>query len=431
MSFTPFFALARRDIRLFFLDRRAVLMSFLAPILIGSFFGYIFGGSPKDEPASKIEVAAVNQDTTGISGKIVSSLTSESAFHVKPMSADEARTAVRSGKITVALVIPPGFADRAVGAFLRGFGQPQIQLLYDPSHGPELQMVRGILTQHVIEVVSREAFSGTDSAKYLDEAMREVNAAPVMDPAERTAIRRLLTDIGGLNQQQRGSLQSPMRAGFTMPYSVKEEAITARAGTPYNGMAHAFAGMAVQFILFMGIDAGLVVLAQRQTGLWKRLQAAPISRFTVIASRAFSAAGISALILTVVFGFARAVFNVRVEGSFPGFLGVCLAFSLMTAAFGLLVAVLGKTPEATRGMAILITLLLVMLGGSWIPAFLFPAWLQKLSFMVPTRWAVDGLEGMLWRGLGWDAAVGPILALLGFALLFGAIAIWRFRWETE
>ena len=431
MSFTAFFALARRDIRLFFLDRRAVLMSFLAPILIGSFFGYIFGGSPKDEPASKIEVAAVNQDTTGISDKIVSSLTSESAFHVKPMSADEARTAVRSGKITVALVIPPGFADSAVGAFLRGFGQPQVQLLYDPSHGPELQMVRGILTQHVIEVVSREAFSGTDSAKYLDEAMREVNAAPVMDPAERTAIRRLLTDIGGLNQQQPGSPQSPMRAGFTMPYRVKEEAITARAGTPYNGMAHAFAGMAVQFILFMGIDAGLVVLAQRQTGLWKRLQAAPISRFTVIASRAFSATGISALILTVVFGFARAVFNVRVEGSFPGFLGVCLAFSLMTAAFGLLVAVLGKTPEATRGMAILITLLLVMLGGSWIPAFLFPAWLQKLSFMVPTRWAVDGLEGMLWRGLGWDAAVGPILALLGFALLFGAIAIWRFRWETE
>ena len=252
-----------------------------------------------------------------------------------------------------------------------------------------------------------------------------------MDPAERTAIRKLLTDIGGLNQQQAGNPMSPTRAGFTMPYTVKEEAITAHPDTPYNGMAHAFAGMAVQFILFMGIDAGLVVLAQRQSGLWKRLQAAPISRFTVIGSRAFSAAAISALILTVVFGFARIVFNVKVEGSFPGFLGVCLAFSLMTAAFGLLVAVLGKTPEATRGMAILITLVLVMLGGSWVPAFLFPSWLQKLSFLVPTRWAVDGLEGMLWRGLGWKAAVDPILALLGFAVLFGAIAVWRFRWETE
>jgi ABC-2 type transport system permease protein len=78
-----------------------------------------------------------------------------------------------------------------------------------------------------------------------------------------------------------------------------------------------------------------------------------------------------------------------------------------------------------------VTLLLVMLGGSWIPAFLFPEWLQKLTFLVPTRWAVDGLEGMLWRGLGWNAAVGPILALLGFAALFAAIAVWRFRWETD
>jgi len=431
MNFTAFFALARRDVRLFFLDRRAVVMSFLAPILIASFFGYIFGGAAKDEPASKIEMAAVDRDASGISAHIVAALKADPALQVKKLSLEDAREAVRSGKITVAAVIPAGFADGAVRAFLRASEQPEIQLLYDPSHGPEVQMVRGILTQHVIEAVSSEAFGGSNAPKYLDEAMRDLNAAPGMDPSDRSAIRRLLTDIGGLNQRQRENPQSPVRTGLNMPYKVREEAVTAHHGVPYNSMAHSFAGMAVQFILFMGIDAGLVVLAQRRSGLWKRLQAAPISRFTVIGSRTASAAGISALILTAVFGFARLVFNVRVEGSFPGFLGVCVAFSLMTATFGLLIAVLGKTPEATRGIAILVTLLLVMLGGSWVPAFLFPAWLQKLTFLIPTRWAVDGLDGMLWRGLSWNAAVGPILALLGFAILFAAVAIWRFRWETE
>ena len=431
MNSTAFLALARRDIRLFFLDRRAVVMSFLAPILIASFFGFIFGGAADQGPASKIEVAAVNQDSADLSAKIISSLRSEPDFHVKIMPLEEARAAVRSGKITVAVVVPSGFGDSAVRAFLRGFDKPEIQLLYDPSHGAEVQMVRGILTQHVIEVISRDAFSGADSTRYLSDAMRDLDGATGMDPADRSAIRRLLTDIGGLNQRQLDNPQNPVRSGFTMPYTVKEEAVTAHHGTPYNSMAHSFAGMAVQFILFMGIDAGLVVLAQRQNGLWKRLQAAPISRFTVIGSRTASAAAISAIILTVVFGFARAVFAVKVEGSFAGFVGVCLAFSLMTATFGLLVAVLGKTPEATRGMAILITLVLVMLGGSWVPAFLFPAWLQKLTFLVPTRWAVDGLDGMLWRGLGWNAAIGPIAALLGFTALFGAIAVWRFRWETE
>jgi linearmycin/streptolysin S transport system permease protein len=431
MNLTAFLALARRDIRLFFMDRRAVMMSFLAPILIGSFFGYIFGGAGKDEPASKIEVAAVDLDSSAISSKIVAALKAEAALHVKKMPLEDAREAVRGGKIVLAAVIPAGFGDSAVRAFLRASDQPEIKLLYDPSHTAELQMVRGILTQHVIETVSQEAFNGESAPRYLDDAMRELNAATDMDPADRSAIHKLLTDIVSLNQRQRDNPQSPVRSSLKMPYTTHEEAVTARHGVPYNGMAHSFAGMAVQFILFMGIDAGLVVLAQRRSGLWKRLQAAPISRFTVIGSRTASAAAISALILAAVFGFARVVFAVKVEGSFPGFLGVCLAFSLMTATFGLLIAVLGKTPEATRGIAILVTLLLVMLGGSWVPAFLFPEWLQKLTFLVPTRWAVDGLDGMLWRGLGWNAAVGPILALLGFAALFAAVAVWRFRWETE
>ena len=61
MNFAAFFALARRDLRLFFMDRRAVIMSFVAPILIGSFFGYLFGDVSDREP-SKIGVSVVNQD---------------------------------------------------------------------------------------------------------------------------------------------------------------------------------------------------------------------------------------------------------------------------------------------------------------------------------------------------------------------------------
>jgi ABC-2 type transport system permease protein len=195
-------------------------------------------------------------------------------------------------------------------------------------------------------------------------------------------------------------------------------------------MAHSFAGMSVQFILFMVIDVGLIMIMQRKAGLWKRLQAAPLSRFTVIASRTASASLISMLILTVMFGFARAVFGVKIEGSFAGMAGVCAAFSIMAASFGLLIAMLGRTPEGTRGISIFVTLILVMLGGSWVPTFIFPRWLQKLTVAVPTRWAVDGLDGMVWRGLGFDAALPAIAALLGFAVLFGSIAIWRFRWDA-
>ena len=217
-----------------------------------------------------------------------------------------------------------------------------------------------------------------------------------------------------------------------MPYTVSQEAVTARKGVQYNSMAHSFAGMCVQFILFMGIDAGMVVLHQRRSGLWKRLQAAPLSRYVIIGSRAASAAIVAMVIMLTVFAFRARGLRGPDRRQFPGLPRACAWPSRsMTATFGLLVAVLGKTPEATRGIAILVTLILVMLGGSWIPAFIFPQWLQRVTFAVPTRWAVDGLDAMVWRGSGFDAAVGPIAALFAFAALFGAIAVWRFRWESE
>jgi ABC-2 type transport system permease protein len=124
-------------------------------------------------------------------------------------------------------------------------------------------------------------------------------------------------------------------------------------------------------------------------------------------------------------------FGVRIEGSVVGFVALILAFAILTAAFGLLIAALGKTPEATRGLAIFVTLVMVMLGGAWVPAFIFPAWLQTVSLVTPTRWAVDGFDAMTWRGLGIDAAVVPVLVMLGFALIFAFVAILRFDWDES
>jgi len=72
---------------------------------------------------------------------------------------------------------------------------------------------------------------------------------------------------------------------------------------------------------------------------------------------------------------------------------------------------------------------MVMLGGAWVPAFIFPDWLQRVTLVIPVRWAVDGLDAMTWRGLGLDAAILPTLVLLGFSVLFGLLALARFRWE--
>ena len=73
MPITPLIAMVRKDLQLFFADRRAVIMSFLVPIAIASFFGSIFSGPSKNAEAAKIPVAIVDQDSSPISNGIVAS----------------------------------------------------------------------------------------------------------------------------------------------------------------------------------------------------------------------------------------------------------------------------------------------------------------------------------------------------------------------
>ena len=433
----PFLALVRKDLLLFFGDRKAVIVGILVPIVLASFFGYLFGGQKGSAEMSKVPLLVVDQDDSDISRGLITQLAGDKNLDVKPSTLDAAREAVRKGKATATIVIPKNFGKNAGRALFTAASKPQLDVLYDPSHNVELGMVKGILAGAVMQTVSKEMFTGSGGREIVNESLAQVEADSQLPPEIRKPLRDLLSNVKELNQRQDErrtagtSGQAEVSGGLTMPYETREEAITSGQDVEYNGYAHAFAGMGVQFILFMGLDVGIALLTLRQTGLWQRLRAAPLSRTMLLGSRTVSASLMAGFILAVLFSFARLVFGVRILGSFAGFVAVCAAFSLMTAAFGLMVAALGGTPEATRGYSIMATLFMVMLGGAWVPTFIFPAWLQKLTVVIPTRWAMDGLDSMTWRGLGFSSALTPIVLLLFFALLFGGVAVTRFRWRTE
>jgi ABC-2 type transport system permease protein len=370
-------ALVRKDLVLYFSNKRALLITLAAPILIAAFFGSVMGGPPKKP--TRIPVAVVDLDSSEISKRIVAAIRADSTFDVKDATAPEAIELVRSAKARAAAIIPAGFGDAAPKAFFQASAaKPEIVIHYDPSQAMTLPMVKGLLTQHIVASLGQAA----------------------MGPAS-----------------------------FTLPFSTRDAEVTSGSDRKYNGYAHAFAGMGVQFILFMGIEIGVGLLLMRRMGLWKRLRAAPVSRSLLLGSRVVSGTLIAGLLLIGIYGAAIAIFGVRIEGSVAGFLLVGVSFAVLTSTFGLLIAALGKTPEATRGLAVLATLLLVMLGGAWVPSFVFPEWLQTATLVVPTRWAVDGLDAMTWRGLGFDAAWKPSLAMLGCSALCAWIAVRRFAWE--
>ncbi|MCS0582480.1 ABC transporter permease [Massilia pinisoli] len=421
---TAFLALVRKDLILYFSDKRALLMHLVLPIVIAAFFGSVFGGG--SAKGGGIDVALVQQDTSDAGNRIAAGLKADPNLHVTPMDLTQARDAVRKGSQAIAIVLPAGFAEAAGTAMFSNQEKPAIPLLYDPSQPAVLAMVKGMLTQQVMQVVSAEMFGGPMGRKLTERSLQQLDANNVQDPALRdmlVAVRK----YESLPRTEGADGAAPR--GLAMPFTTHDEGLTSGpVAQGYNPYAHSFSGMGVQFILFMGVNMGIGMLLARRSGVWDRLLAAPVTLTQVVLARGVSAAIIAFGLLCAIFAVAVLAFHVQVS-SVPGFVGVALGFGALTAAFGLLVAAFGKTPEAARGIAMFATLIMVMLGGAWVPSFMFPAWVQQLTMVVPTRWAIAGLDAVTWRGLDAAAALPAVAVLLGFALLFTVAAVWRFKRE--
>jgi len=193
MSLMPLYAMVRKDLLLFFGERRSVILSFVVPIAIASFFGSIFSGPGSSEPA-RIDVAVVDHDNSTISKAIVAGARVDKNLKLSMPAEPEARDAVKRGKMSVAVIIPKGFGEASGKAFLGIGAQPAVGLLYDPSHGTELAMVRGILTQHVMQAVSKEMFGGAQGRSLVEQTLPQVDSLP-MERNQKAALLQMLKSV--------------------------------------------------------------------------------------------------------------------------------------------------------------------------------------------------------------------------------------------
>ena len=79
----------RKDLQLFLSDRRAVIMSFIVPIAIASFFGSIFSGPSRDSEPPRVAVAMIDQDGS----------TTTEAQHEPSVSQEARRLIIRSAAL--------------------------------------------------------------------------------------------------------------------------------------------------------------------------------------------------------------------------------------------------------------------------------------------------------------------------------------------
>ncbi len=393
MSFRPIRAIVRKDLLVHLTDRRAVILSFLLPAALAAFMSIAFRSSGDGPKALRVPILVSDEDQSEGSRRLVAALQADPALTATPMGRAEAEEAVRGGHNVLALVLPKRFAETTIAALAEKMRRSDT--------GAAAAAPTDLAT--VVFITDPTSPAGAGIAASLIRSR-------IVDALADPAVKARLAACGDLNMAYRVDTLS---------------AATER----YSGAGHAVAGMAVQFILMAAIESAVILITERQRGLWRRIRTAPISRARVLTARIISSAIIALMTLAFLVLFGRFVLGVELNGSLLGLGLVSLTFALMASSVGVFVSTLGKTPQATRGAGLFVILVMVMLGGAWVPTFILPDWLQTVTQFIPTRWAVDGLDAVMWRGQGIEAVLAPSALMLGVAAVLAMLAAWRFRWE--
>jgi ABC-2 type transport system permease protein len=176
--------------------------------------------------------------------------------------------------------------------------------------------------------------------------------------------------------------------------------------------------------------AAITLVGWRENKLLRRLRLAPVRTGSVVTAR-IAVSVVVALIQMFVF-LAIAItpyFGLKLTADWWMAIPVVICGTLAFLSIGLLVGARAKSQQAATALANLIILPMAFLGGAFIPLAFAPHWIQQVSYVMPLRYLVVGMQNVMARGDGPASALPAMGILLAFAAVLTVIAVRVFRWE--
>jgi ABC-2 type transport system permease protein len=187
--------------------------------------------------------------------------------------------------------------------------------------------------------------------------------------------------------------------------------------------------MMAQFAVAGLMGAVTILVMERKSGAMKRMLTTNLSQGQILLGHylAMVIMIFAQLLVLVLFGQLFLGLDYLSQPLATGLM--ILATSIFVAALGLLIGALAKSEEQVMVMALIPMFILAGLGGAWVPLEIMPAGFQQFARLTPLAWVMTGFQDVIMRGQGLDSVWLPALVLLGYAAVFFALGVWRFRVE--
>jgi len=197
-----------------------------------------------------------------------------------------------------------------------------------------------------------------------------------------------------------------------------------------SGFQQAVPGILVMFTLLVLLtSSGTILVQERTQGLLRRLASTPISKAEVIAGKWDGRMVLAAIQILVALIFGTYLFKMDWGPNLGMVILVLVAWGGFCASAGLWLGTVANTQAQAGGLGVLAANGLAALGGCWWPIEVTPAWMQFVQKLIPTGWTMDALHKLISFQAGPESVIPNIALLVAATVVFGWLAVRRFRYE--
>lgn len=398
------FKIAFKDLRIFFGDKRGLLMTLAVPIALITLFTFAFGGAGRSDVSVATEIIVADVDQTEASKKIISELDSLEEFEINLMRLDSAEALVKKGDEALILVINEGFSDS-----LNAGNNSPLEFKYDASKEAEVGILQGALIGDLMSIIGNGVTAKSTIEKFDHEN-------PEMDSLTRASIHAdIIADFNSSKKNDREEF-------------IKSTPIVAeKENSP--ALIHSVAGTAVMMLLFAVVAMGASILDEKQEGTLKKLLYSPIKPNAILLGKMIATNVVSVFQLVIMFLFAFVVFDLEILSHLPALIVMILATAFACSSFGVFLASFAKTRQVVQSMSTLVILVMSCIGGSMIPSFMMPDFMQNMAVFSVNYWSIQGFYDIFWRDLSLTdslllSRIG-VLFFLGIVLNVAAVQLFK------
>jgi len=391
--------IALKDLKLFFRDRLALFFFILFPFMFVILFNFLLGDAlSEDDPL--VFHLATREAEGGLSHQIIGAMVTRDWEQLEPGQPgvvwledyEEARQKVENKELSGFLAFPADFTQKIFMG-----GEAELEVIADAEATYTRAALYGLAHAISSQIGSQRAafnaiteLAGQEGQSILESLFGETDAA---------AVQSLIQ----FETEKVGEVEGQEPSNFVIP------------------------GYLVMFVFFAAAMSAETIVRERQNHTLERLLVTSVRREGLLGG-IYTGTAIKGLIQIAIFWtVGLLVFNIDLGLAPAAVILISILMVLMSAAFALMLATLAKTQRSTGAIAVLVSLVLAPLGGCWWPLFITPKWMQFIARFTPHGWAVTGFNKLMLFGAEFGDVAPEMLALVGFAIVFGLIAIWRFR----